>query len=108
MGLDSEYLGYFRFRNHYRNGIGEMTAALSSRYELHLLSGDNEGEAQNLKPYFGDEQHLHFRQSPQDKLLFIKSLQEQGKRVMMLGDGLNDAGALQQSDVGVAVSDNVP
>ena len=48
-----------------------------------------------------------FNQKPEQKLEFIKALQEQGKNVMMVGDGLNDAGALAQSNVGVSISENV-
>ena len=43
---------------------------------------------------------------PEAKLHFVENLQKSGRRVMMLGDGLNDAGALKQADVGVAVSEN--
>ena len=50
---------------------------------------------------------LHFNQSPLNKLGFIRQLQDSGRTVMMVGDGLNDAGGLQQSDVGVAVVENV-
>jgi Cu+-exporting ATPase len=46
-----------------------------------------------------------FEQSPADKLSYIETLQKQGHRVMMIGDGLNDAGALQKSNVGIAVTD---
>ncbi|MDJ1466681.1 heavy metal translocating P-type ATPase [Xanthocytophaga flava] len=106
-GIEGEYLGYFQFHNHYRKGLDAMNLELSMNYDLHLLSGDNAGEAPNLKYFFKDEQHLHFHQSPADKLNFIKALQSENKQVMMLGDGLNDAGALQQSNVGVAVSDNI-
>ena len=50
---------------------------------------------------------LVFDQKPEQKLEFIKQLQEQGRNVMMVGDGLNDAGALAQSDVGISISENV-
>ena len=50
---------------------------------------------------------MRFNQSPQQKLDFISSLQNSGKKVMMIGDGLNDAGALKQSDLGIALTDNV-
>jgi len=48
-----------------------------------------------------------FNQKPEQKLEFIKMLQQQGKNVMMVGDGLNDAGALAQSNVGISISENV-
>jgi Cu+-exporting ATPase len=50
---------------------------------------------------------INFHQSPQQKLDYIQLLQRQGHKVMMIGDGLNDAGALKQSDTGIAVSDNI-
>jgi Cu+-exporting ATPase len=50
---------------------------------------------------------MHFKQSPQNKLDYIKALQQNNYKVMMLGDGLNDAGALKQSDLGIAVTDNI-
>jgi Cu+-exporting ATPase len=50
---------------------------------------------------------MHFKQSPQNKLDYIVQLQSSGRKVLMFGDGLNDAGALKQSDLGVAVTDNI-
>ena len=46
---------------------------------------------------------MKFNQSPADKLNFVRELQARGQKVMMVGDGLNDAGALKQAEVGVAV-----
>jgi Cu+-exporting ATPase len=83
--------------------IGE----LGRKYELHLLSGDNDAEKTTLLPVFGREESLHFRQSPKDKLEYIEQLKKNGKKILMVGDGLNDAGALKESHVGITIADNV-
>jgi len=85
----------------------ELIGALKGRCEIALLSGDNEKQRRKFREVFKDAGHLHFNQSPLDKLDYIRHLQQQGRTVMMVGDGLNDAGALKQSDVGVAVVENV-
>jgi Cu+-exporting ATPase len=56
---------------------------------------------------FATDKNMRFNQSPEEKLFYIKSLQEKGKKVLMVGDGLNDAGALKQSDVGITISDDI-
>ena len=107
VSMDGDVCGNFTVSNDYRQGIGETTQALLGHgYDLHLLSGDNDRERENLKGILGERAPLLFRQDPQQKLDYVKGLQRDGRRVLMLGDGLNDAGALRQSDVGVAVSDN--
>jgi Cu+-exporting ATPase len=104
--IDGAYLGYFAFEHRYREGMGKISA-LEPSHHLHLLSGDNDHERFELLKFFKDTSRMHFNQSPQDKLDFIKSLQNGGNKVMMMGDGLNDSGALKQSDLGVAITDNV-
>jgi Cu+-exporting ATPase len=105
VSIDHIYWGYFTLPNQYRTGIEEMIKTLPSTLQLYVLSGDNESEKHYLSQWF-QPQHLHFNCSPQQKLTFIKTLQKQGKKVIMIGDGLNDAGALKQAEVGIAVTDD--
>ncbi len=107
ISIDKEYYGYFSFENRYRDGLKDLFEKLTKHYDIQLLSGDNDSEKQNLIEFFKDESKLRFNQSPNDKLQFIRDLQSKGKKVLMLGDGLNDAGALSESAVGVSIADNI-
>lgn len=104
--IDNKYYGYFALNNVYRNGFSTLVNELKNKYQLMVLSGDHDSEKEVLQYMLGENAELHFKQSPEDKLSRIKSLQSQGKKVMMIGDGLNDAGALKQSDIGIAVTDH--
>lgn len=106
LSFDGEVYGYFSFKNAYREGLQELISALSGQFKLQLLSGDNDSEKENINVLFGNNTNAYFNQKPENKKAHIKELQEKGQTVMMLGDGLNDAGALKQSDVGIAVSDD--
>lgn len=105
--IDDQYLGKFVFQNQYREGLEKLFVTLSKNYEIKILSGDNDGERANLESILPKGVELIFNQKPEQKLDFIKSLQEKGQNVMMVGDGLNDAGALAQSNVGISISENV-
>ncbi len=107
IAINGRYRGCFHLASALRPDAEKLIAALARDYELALLSGDNAKERSRFTEVFGPDAHLHFNQSPINKLGFIRELQERGRTVMMVGDGLNDAGALQQSDVGVAVVENV-
>jgi P-type Cu+ transporter len=105
--MNNVHMGRFNVSNQYRPGVKELIPGLQkNNFGLYVLSGDNDTEKDNLKSIFGNATTMEFEQSPQQKLDFIKTLQEDKKAVLMLGDGLNDAGALMQSNVGIAVSDN--
>ncbi len=99
-------LGYYKVCNEYRQGVENAIHQLSNKYQLHVLSGDNKGEEDNLKKIFGPYVPLYFDQSPIDKLKYIENLQQGGQTVLMIGDGLNDAGALKQADVGIAITED--
>lgn len=101
------YFGKYTFQNQYREGLEKLFANLSKDYQIKVLSGDNDGERSNLEAILPKGTELIFNQKPEQKLEYIKQLQEKGQNVMMVGDGLNDAGALAQSNVGISISENV-
>lgn len=105
--IDNETLGYFKIENSYRNGLAEVVEKLKKKYKLYLISGDNESERENLKKIFGEETLLLFNQSPQEKMNFVTDLQIKGHKVLMIGDGLNDAGALMASHAGLTIADDI-
>ena len=100
--------GYFTLEQSWRDGLLEVVGTLNKEgYDLHLISGDNERRSDALKLIFPKQASLLFNQSPSDKLHKIDFWQDRGRQVCMLGDGLNDAGALRKADLGIAVSDDI-
>ena len=98
-------LGSFTFHNYYREEIPQLIKKLKGYFKISVLSGDNSAEKDRLQQLIGADAELLFNQKPADKLQYISDLQNSGAKVMMIGDGLNDAGALKQSNVGLALTE---
>lgn len=104
--INSIYKGYFTFEQEYRPELKNIITELQKNYKVHLLSGDNKCQESYIKNELNIKKSF-FNQNPIDKLKYIENLQQDGKKVVMIGDGLNDAGALKQSDIGIALSESI-
>jgi Cu+-exporting ATPase len=106
LSIDNKVRGFFTVSNVYRKNLKNIIDKLKLYYKLSILSGDNDGEKRELLKFFPEDTKMLFNQSPHQKLEFIESLQnEKGKKILMIGDGLNDAGALKQSNVGISITE---
>ncbi|MEI6139218.1 MAG: heavy metal translocating P-type ATPase metal-binding domain-containing protein [Mariniphaga sp.] len=106
VSINEQYKGFYRISNQYRPGFDVVIRQLNQQFDLYLLSGDNDAEKEYLESHFGVNK-IFFNQLPKNKMEFINSLREQGRNVMMMGDGLNDAGAFMQSDVALSIADDI-
>lgn len=104
VSINNNVLGYFKITHTYRNNLNLTIKKLAEYGHIHLLSGDNNNEQENLKPVFNN--NMLFKQTPADKMLFIDNLKNNNNKVAMIGDGLNDAGALKVADIGISVTEN--
>jgi Cu+-exporting ATPase len=105
--MDGIPRGFFTVSAEYRDGMGDLMGRLRRVYGLGLLSGDTDAERTRMHEIFGPGAELRFRQSPAAKIAMVRETQAHGGRILVVGDGLNDAGALQQADVGVSVTDDI-
>jgi len=106
ISIDDQVAGVFSVSQPWRSGLKPLITSLKPHYSIHMISGDHDKERDTLGEIF-PLHHMHFKQSPKDKLNYIQSCQQNNQTVCMIGDGLNDAGALKQADFGIAVSDDI-
>ncbi len=105
---DRGWLASFSLAEGLRPDAAEAVAALRKRgLRVELLSGDRPAAVHALAQRVGIE---HFRAacSPEDKLAHVRELQRQGRRVAMVGDGMNDGPVLACADVSIAMGQGVP
>ena len=100
--IDDVLVDDFAERLRWRPGVESILPRLSKLAELHLLSGDNDKDLPRCLKYFAPD-NIHFYQSPLQKQEYIQQLRLKGKRVAMVGDGINDALAMKAADLGIAI-----
>lgn len=105
--LDREIIGKFVFQSSLRSNLEQLIPELAKNYRLAVVSGDKPTDYDVLKTIFPEQTTFLFEQQPLQKKAFVDQLQESGNYVLMIGDGLNDAGALNSAFVGVALSEDL-
>lgn len=104
VSIENEIVAIIELEDQIKPNVKDTIQKLQERnIEVIMLTGDNNNSAQNVANATGINK-FYSNQLPQDKLDFITKLQNEGKKVMMIGDGINDAPSLVKSDIGLAIS----
>ncbi len=106
VAINGKAKGYYRIENKFREGLREVLNQMG-KYAIHVISGDNDKDAGRLHKIFPENTIFNFNLSPTDKRDYIQQLHKKGKQVVMIGDGLNDAGALRESKAGISIADDI-
>ena len=104
--INGQMVTQFDVAHKLRFGVENLVDTLGKKFHISILSGDNDREEARMKSFFPAHATMVFNQTPIDKLNYIRSRQSDGHKILMIGDGLNDAGALMQSDVGIVISED--
>ncbi len=105
--INGNFKGYFILKSSFRKKLVPLMLQLGKKFNLAVLSGDNDSEKNVIQGIFPSNSLLLFNQKPHDKKEFVQNMESAGARTMMVGDGLNDAGALMSSSFGLAVTDDI-
>ncbi|WP_373741652.1 heavy metal translocating P-type ATPase [Neisseria sp.] len=104
LGNRSGFQTAFLLNDDVKDGIPEMLTELKAQgARLHLLSGDRQAAVAGLAESLKLDAY-RAEASPENKLAYVRGLQQQGRKVLMVGDGINDAPVLAQADVSAAVA----
>lgn len=104
ISIDNVVVGKYILEQPLRKGIITMIEELP--YPITILSGDNAITKTLFEHQINKKIDCQFQQNPTDKYTYIRHMQMGGKKTMMIGDGLNDAGALAESNTGIAIVEN--
>ena len=106
LASDKELLALFAIKDTVKPGSAKVVEQLSRQgLKTYLVTGDNALTAAGIAKQTGIKSENVFAEiRPENKAEFVKKLQASGERVAFVGDGINDAPALEQADLGVAVS----
>lgn len=107
ISINGKVCGSFVIDKTYHDNLDKLLGDLKQNFDLYMVSGDNDYERKRMEQLFAQTEGLYFNQSPHDKKAFISQLRKNGKVTAMIGDGLNDSGALLESDFGISVADDV-
>lgn len=104
---DGEAIGCFLLEHTWREAVDEVVTGVGELAGQTVVTGDDSGEEEVLRSLFGSNVRLKFNQKPEDKLKVVSGLQGQEYRVAMIGDGLNDSGALHQAEIGISIAEDI-
>ena len=106
LAMEKSLSGLFAVKDAVKPGARKVVQALERQgLSIYLVTGDNALTAGSIAEQTGIRpENVFARVRPEQKAEFVKKLQQQGRRVAFVGDGINDAPALEQADLGVAVS----
>lgn len=98
----NQLIARFFFEDQMKENVARFIQAAKQHYRVAIITGDKKENAQRLFGSFGIT--IHAESLPEDKFTIVKNARDAGERVVMVGDGLNDAPALALADAGIVFS----